>query len=54
MFAVSAAWYTEQCVPRPFSQLWGFAVGFFLWGLGSVFGSSNPKFGGMKLLLSLA
>jgi hypothetical protein len=51
MFAVSAAWYTEQCVPRPFSQLWGL---FFLWGLGSVFGSSNPKFGGMKLLLSLA
>jgi len=33
MFAVRTAWYTEQFVPRPFSQLWGFAVGFFLWGL---------------------
>jgi hypothetical protein len=50
-FAVSAAWYTGQCKPRPISQLWGFSFG--VWVL-DVFGFSNPKFGGMKLLLSLA
>ena len=50
MFVVSAAWYTGQCEPRPISQLWGFSFG--VWVL-DVFGFSNPKFGGMKLLLSL-
>jgi len=28
LFAVSAAWYTEQCELRPISQLWGFLLGF--------------------------